>query len=71
LAAPSLSRFIPVHTFSHMNAMTGLMAALLAIITDRILRNVDTHILQKLRIGEHIAPYFGHRITRTLKILRG
>jgi hypothetical protein len=51
--------------------ITGFAASLLSIMGVRLFDKVNAHIRLQLKIGEKIAPYFGHKIVRTIQTLRG
>ncbi len=69
VGAPLFARMFPSQ--GHMTTVVGVSSAVLALIFDRLIRHMDRDILQKMRIGEHVAPYFGHRITKVAKVMRG
>jgi hypothetical protein len=70
LSAPMVTRFL---SHEHANVLTavGFLASLLAFGAHRLIEDLNKHIRLQLRIGERIAPYFGHKISRTFQMLRG
>ena len=54
-----------------MNRTTAVIASILGILAAQFYEQIKNAIGSHLKIGEKIAPYFGHRITETYKTLRG
>jgi len=71
VCAPFMHFLYTAKTSVGLVAITGFAASLLSIIGMKILDTVNTHLRLQLKIGEKIAPYFGHKIARTIHILRG
>jgi hypothetical protein len=51
--------------------ITGMVASLLAVILNKSADRMTGAIGRALRIGERLAPYFGHRIENAHRILKG
>jgi hypothetical protein len=56
---------------ANLTGITATMAALLAIVLDHLRATINSKIGEKLKIGERISPYVGHRLARTYRIIRG
>lgn len=69
IAAPPLARLWPTRMFD-LNRTTAVVAAILAMLATHYFERFKAAIGRRLKIGERVAPYFGHRITRTIKTLR-
>jgi len=70
-AAPFLTRVWPFHTIVDVNRTTATIASILGILATHSYERIKTEIQNHLKIGDKIAPYFGHKITETYKTLRG
>ena len=68
---PVLHALFPAKEKNGLATIAGIAAALLAFVGRRFLDDLEARIRLNLRLGEKIAPYVGHKITRTLQILRG
>jgi len=53
------------------STLTALVSGLAAIIGQRLLDEANHKLLLQLKIGQRLAPYFGHRLERSYKILKG
>ncbi len=71
VSAPVIHRLFPNKEKVGLATATGIAAAILAFIAQRFLADLNARIRLKLKIGERIAPYFGHKILRTVQTLRG
>jgi hypothetical protein len=69
IAAPPLARLWPARTFD-LNRTTAVVAAILGMLAMHYFEKFKAAIGRRLKIGEKLAPYFGHRITRTITTLR-
>jgi hypothetical protein len=65
IGAPLLARIVPAKTMTSVTVVTSVIAALLAIALDHL------RAWATARLGETVAPYFGHRITRAIRLIRG
>jgi hypothetical protein len=70
IAAPFLGNLWPVKTFSGANRVTAVIAAILALLVSQTFERVKIQLGSQLRIGERIAPYFGHKIAAAIRTLR-
>jgi hypothetical protein len=68
---PVIHALFPAKEKNGLATITGIAAALLAFIGRHFLADLEARIRLNLRLSEKIAPYVGHKITRTLQILRG
>ena len=64
------SAFPKVTTHSA-TTISAIAAGLLAILWQHVVNGVHARLLEHLKVGERIAPYFGRKITRTIQALRG
>ncbi len=71
VAFPVVRFLFPAKQNAGLATMTGIAASLLSIVGYHILDKLNVVIRLKLKIGERIAPYFGHKITRAMQALRG
>lgn len=71
VAFPVIHFLFPDKESASLATITGIAAAFLSILGYHILERINVIIRLKLKIGERIAPYFGHKITRTVQVLRG
>jgi len=69
-AAPLLVRLWPARPVANLDHLTAVVAALLAFLASNLFERFKAHIAGSLKIGQRIAPYFGHKIANTSKILR-
>ncbi len=70
-AAPLLARLWPLtKVAADVNRTTAILAAILGMLAMYCVDKFQAEIRRQLNIGDTIAPYFGHRISRTIKILR-
>ncbi len=67
VSAPVIHRLFPAKEKVGLATATGIAAAILAFIAQHFLADLRL----KLKIGERVAPYFGHKILRTVQTLRG
>jgi len=75
LAFGSLSAFfwkvLPLHTTNQNSAVAvGVLAVILSQVWAIFHQKLQAHLDQTLRVGERIAPFLGHKITRAIEILR-
>lgn len=61
----------PKHTTLSVGTITGLATAAVFWVTNQFIHNLNVKVGLKLRIGERLDPYFGHRLYETYRILRG
>ena len=71
VAVPAVHFLFPAKQNVSLATITGIAASFLSILFYRILERLNVIVSLKLKIGERIAPYFGHKITRTVQALRG
>jgi hypothetical protein len=71
ISGPTISRLFPGKPQSGLMAITGMAASFLAIMSHKLIRDLNDHIRLKLKIGEKIAPFFGHKIMRAVRTLKG
>jgi hypothetical protein len=73
LAFGSLSAFfwkvLPLHP-SNSAVAVGVLAVIMAQLWAFIHRKMQAHLDQTLRVGERIAPFLGHKITKAIDTLR-
>jgi hypothetical protein len=70
IAAPLLFRLWPTQNFADVNRLTAVVAAMVAILLSQLFEHFKAQVGRHLRIGERVAPYFGHKITDAIKTLR-
>jgi len=71
VAVPAIHFLFPAKQSASLATITGIAASFLSILFYRILDRLNVIVTLKLKIGERIAPYFGHKIMRTVQALRG
>jgi hypothetical protein len=71
IAVPAVHFLFPAKENASLATITGIAASILSILFYHILDRLNVIVRLKLKIGERIAPYFGHKITRTVQALRG
>lgn len=71
VAFPAVRFLFPAKESASLATIAGIAAAFLSIVGYNLLEKVKVVIRLKLKIGERIAPYFGHKITRAVQALRG
>ena len=69
VGAPLFIRLLPVH--SDVTTMTAVAAVILTLTFHQIWNGLNEKIRAHLKIGERIAPFFGHKIMRAVRTLRG
>jgi hypothetical protein len=70
-AVPVLTRMWPLHTIANANETTAVIASILGMLTLHFFERIKSAIGNHLKIGEKVAPYFGHKISEAYKTLRG
>jgi len=74
LAFGSLSAFfwkvLPLHTAKNSVVAVGVLAVIFSQVWSIIHQKMQAHLDQTLRVGERIAPFLGHKITRAIEIIR-
>ncbi len=70
IAAPFLVRFWPAQKMANVNELTAIVAAMVAMLFTHFFERFKEQIATHFRIGERVAPYFGHRITEAIRTLR-
>jgi hypothetical protein len=70
-AAPLLTRVWPFHRILDANRTTAVIASTLGILATLLYERFKTEIVNRLKVGEKIAPYFGHKVTEAYRTLRG
>lgn len=70
VAAPILVHVWPLRTIENVSNATAVVAAIVGILISQFFEKVKTEVVSRLHIGERIAPYFGHKITNAVKVLR-
>ena len=50
--------------------LAGVVAALLVIVVNWLVRDLHTVLHMRLNLRTHLAPYFGHRLDNAIRILR-
>jgi len=68
--APLFAGFWPTKTVASVGTTTAVIAAILAFLSGHLLEKMKSAIGNQLKIRVRVAPYFGHRITRTVQIIR-
>ncbi len=71
VAFPVVHFLFPAKQNASLATITGIAASVLSIVGYHILDKLNVSLRLKLKIGERIAPYFGHKILRTIHTLRG
>lgn len=51
--------------------LTGAVAVLLFIVYEMLTGHLQALLKQKLALGERLAPFFGHKLDETFRVLRG
>jgi hypothetical protein len=70
-AAPVLAHLWPLSKVSaDVNRTTAILAAILGMLAMYCVDKFQAEIRRHLKIGDRVAPYFGHRFTRTVRTLR-
>jgi predicted ABC-type exoprotein transport system permease subunit len=69
VGAPLFARHLPIHADA--TTTTALVAVILTYVGHQMWNTVNEKIREHLKIGERIAPFFGHKIVRAMKTLRG
>ena len=70
-AFPAIHFLFPAKENASLATITGITAAFLSMLGYHMLERLNIILRLKLKIGERIAPYFGHKITRVVQALRG
>jgi|SRR5579864_5218250 len=65
-----LGHLWPVRTVAHVNEATAIIAAILGMLAIHFFEQFKAELGRRLRIRDKVAPYFGHRITHAIRILR-
>jgi hypothetical protein len=68
---PALLRIFPAKPTASLLTITGITVSIVSILANRVIEDINTRIRLQLKIGERLAPYFGHKITKAVQILRG
>jgi hypothetical protein len=68
IGAPVFSKFVPVHADT--TTKTAILAVVLSLTLHQMWNGINESVRKRLKIGEKIAPFFGHKIVRAMKILR-
>lgn len=71
VAVPAVHFLFPAKENTSLATITGIAASILSILFYHTLDRLNIMLRLKLKIGERIAPYFGHKITRAVQTLRG
>jgi hypothetical protein len=71
VAFPLVHFLFPAKENASLATITGIAAAFLAALGSHIFERLNRIVRLNLKIGERIAPYFGHKITRVVHALRG
>lgn len=71
IAAPLFVRLWPVHPTANVNHITAVVASIITMLFMHFFERFKSEIGKHLKIGQKVAPYFGHKITEAYKILRG
>jgi hypothetical protein len=71
VSAPLVHGIFPAKERAGVATITGVIAALLAFLSQHFLSDLNNRIRLKLKIGEKLAPYLGHKILKTMHTLRG
>ncbi len=74
LAFGSLSAFflkaIPLHTSENSAVAVGVLAVIMAQLWNLIHQKIQGDLHKTLRVGDRIAPFLGHKITKSIDTLR-
>lgn len=68
--APAVARLWPARTVANVSTTAAVVAALLTFFSVQLFERFKVKLGAHLKIGEKVAPYFGHRITHAVKIIR-
>ena len=71
VASPLVTRVWPGKQVAGVNSLTAFVASMLGLLGYIFFERFKSEIASRLRIGQRIAPYFGHKITDAIRILRG
>jgi len=63
--------FFPQKQTASIGPIAGALGSLLTLALDHPVGNIMASVRKYLRIGERVAPYFGHRIESTHQVLKG
>lgn len=71
MVSSKLIAAFPKMTTHGVTTITAIAAGFLALLWQHFVSDVHKKLEAHLRVGERIAPYFGHKIARTISVLRG
>ncbi len=71
VSGPIVHRIFPGKTQSSLMTITGVAASLLSILANQFIEDLNIRIRLKLKIGEKVAPFFGHKIMQAVRTLKG
>ncbi len=70
-AGSSIAGLFPKQTGFSVGTLAGITAALLSLFGIQLSNNLNRKLQLHLKIGQQIAPYFGHRLEQTYRTLKG
>jgi len=71
MVASRLNEVFPKLTTHSATRIGAIAAGFLALLWQRFVGDVHKKLEEHLKVGERIAPFFGHKIARTIQVLRG
>lgn len=66
-----LSRIIPPTRSVSVATLAGAVGILLVYIVNSIRNDIESRIRARINLAEMLAPYFGHRLDYTIRVLKG
>jgi hypothetical protein len=66
-----LNKLMPSTRSFSMNTLTGGIGVLLAIVLNSFRDDIEKKIRARINLAEILAPYFGHRLDHTFRVLKG
>jgi hypothetical protein len=66
-----LTKLIPSTRSLSINTLTGAIGVLLAVVLNMFRAEIESKIRSHVNLADILAPYFGHRIEHTLRVLKG
>ncbi len=64
-------RVLPQHPSASLATIIGALGFMIAVLGHRIRMDVENRIRATLDLGKIMAPYFGNRLTKAIRIMRG
>lgn len=68
---PIIYKFVPHPHIASLSTVIGALGFLLAVWIHSIREDIEKHLRARLDLGKLLAPYFGHRLTNAIRIMKG